>query len=71
MVGRLTCLMMGAVDKFDNAFFYTAPSEAAAMDPQQMMLHEIAYEAIESTGISLERFRGTDTAVFAGRSAHR
>ena len=54
------------IDKFDNAFFYTMPNEAIAMDPQQRMLLEIAYEAIESAGIPLDDFTGTDTAVYAG-----
>jgi len=54
------------IDKFDNSFFYTTPQEAIAMDPQQRMLLEIAYEAIESAGIPLDDFMGTDTAVFAG-----
>lgn len=54
------------IDKFDNAFFYITPLEAVAMDPQQRMLLEIAYEAIESAGIPLDDFAGTDTAVFAG-----
>ena len=54
------------IDKFDNAFFYITPLEAVAMDPQQRMLLEIAYEAIENAGIPLDDFAGTDTAVFAG-----
>ena len=54
------------IDKFDNAFFYITPTEAIAMDPQQRMLLEIAYEAIESAGIPLDDITGTDTAVFAG-----
>lgn len=54
------------IDKFDNAFFYITPQEAIAIDPQQRMLLEIAYEAIESAGIPLDAFSGTDTAVFAG-----
>ena len=37
------------------------------MDPQQRMLLEICYEAVENTGISLEKFSGTDTAVYAGK----
>ncbi|KAL8864818.1 MAG: hypothetical protein Q9198_009625, partial [Flavoplaca austrocitrina] len=36
------------VDKFDNAFFYVSPNEAASMDPQQRMLLEVSYEAIEN-----------------------
>ncbi|KAL8924113.1 MAG: hypothetical protein Q9208_004250 [Pyrenodesmia sp. 3 TL-2023] len=50
------------VDKFDNAFFHVTPSEATAMDPQQRMLLEVSYEAIENAGIPLEDFVGTDTA---------
>ncbi|KAL8860928.1 MAG: hypothetical protein Q9178_002683 [Gyalolechia marmorata] len=38
------------VDKFDNAFFYVSPNEAASMDPQQRMLLEVSYEAIENAG---------------------
>ncbi|KAI4220335.1 MAG: hypothetical protein LQ349_008111, partial [Xanthoria aureola] len=56
-----------AVDKFDNAFFHVTPTEAASMDPQQRMLLEVSYEAIESAGIPLDRFTGTNTAVFTGR----
>lgn len=54
------------IDKFDNAFFYITPMEAVAMDPQQRMLLELAYEAVENAGIPLDAFAGTDTAVFAG-----
>ena len=56
-----------AIDKFDNAFFQTTTMEAVAMDPQQRMLLEVCYEATESAGIPLERFVGTDTAVYAGK----
>ncbi len=54
------------IDKFDNAFFYVTPLEAIAMDPQQRMLLELAYEAMENAGIPLDRFSSTDTAIFAG-----
>lgn len=56
----------GCIDKFDNGFFHVTPQEAVAMDPQQRMLLEIAYETIESAGVPLDEFMGTDTAVFAG-----
>ena len=54
------------IDKFDNVFFHVPPQEAIAIDPQQRMLLEVAYEAIKSAGIPLDQFAGTDTAVFAG-----
>ena len=54
------------IDKFDNIFFHIPPQEVIAMDPQQRMLMEVAYEAIESAGIPLDSFTGSDTAVFAG-----
>ena len=54
------------IDKFDHAFFHTTPIEAIAMDPQQRMLLEVAYETIENAGIPMEDFVGTDTAVYAG-----
>lgn len=59
------------IDRFDNAFFRVTPQEAIAIDPQQRMLLEIAYEAIESAGIPLDKFVGTDTVVFAGVYAGR
>ncbi|RDW80856.1 hypothetical protein BP5796_05554 [Coleophoma crateriformis] len=54
------------IDRFDHAFFQVTPVEASAIDPQQRMLLEIAYEVIESAGIPLDDFMGTNTAVFAG-----
>ncbi|KZM21157.1 transferase [Ascochyta rabiei] len=51
---------------FDAEFFGINPVEAKAMDPQQRLLLEVVYEAIESAGLSLDRMRGSDTAVFAG-----
>jgi acyl transferase domain-containing protein len=51
---------------FDAEFFGINPVEAKAMDPQQRLLLEVVYESIESAGLSLDRMRGSDTAVFAG-----
>ena len=65
-VNRAYMLDNSVIDKFDNMFFHIPPQEAIAMDPQQRMLMEVACEAIESAGIPLDAFTGSDTAVFAG-----
>ena len=54
------------VDKLDIVFFHVPPSEAIAMDRQQRLLLEVVYEAMETAGIPLDKFTGTNTAVFAG-----
>lgn len=38
------------VDAFDHRFFKKSSREAATMDPQQRILLEVAYQAIESSG---------------------
>jgi amino acid adenylation domain-containing protein len=62
-------LMDGDVSKFDNGFFAIGGHEAAAMDPQQRVLLEVAYEAFENAGITLESLRGSDTAVYASTTS--
>ena len=36
------------VGRFDAPFFSITPSEAKAMDPQQRMMLEVTYEAVEN-----------------------
>ena len=41
---------LDAVGAFDNRFFRISPREAKSMDPQQRIMLELAYEALQSSG---------------------
>ncbi|KAE8384005.1 ketoacyl-synt-domain-containing protein [Aspergillus alliaceus] len=52
------------ISRFDAPFFNISPAEAKAMDPQIRLLLESAYEAFESSGMTLSQLQGTDTAAY-------
>ena len=58
------------VDSFDHAFFRTNPKEALNMDPQQRVLLELAYQAVDSSGYlgSHRRESGDPVGCFIGAS---
>lgn len=54
------------IRQFDAPFFKINPREAEAMDPQQRILLETVYEALESGGFAIDRMHGSDTCVYVG-----
>ncbi|KAL8722876.1 MAG: hypothetical protein Q9225_000709 [Loekoesia sp. 1 TL-2023] len=58
------------VGNFDHAFFNTNPKEALNMDPQQRILLELAYQAMESSGYlrTHQRESGDPVGCFIGAS---
>ncbi|TVY48035.1 Polyketide synthase-nonribosomal peptide synthetase [Lachnellula occidentalis] len=54
------------ISAFDADFFSINLVETGAMDPQQRMLMETVYEAIEAAGMTIEGLKNSDTGVFVG-----
>lgn len=67
-----TCSIAGGflsdLELFDAGYFAISPREAAAMDPKQRILLELAVEAVDDAGIDRTVLAGSDTAVFVGQS---
>ncbi len=57
--------VLDGAELFDAFFFGATPREAEAMDPQQRVLLECAWEALESAGYDSNRFHNP-IAVYAG-----
>src|SRR3954451_6520516 len=54
------------VTGFDADFFGISPREAEAMDPQQRVMLEVAWEALEHAGIAPDQLAGFRAAVMMG-----
>ncbi|MFE3167768.1 acyltransferase domain-containing protein [Streptomyces sp. NPDC059224] len=52
------------IDQFDPLFFGISPREAVQMDPQQRLILELAWEALEDAGVAPHSLVDSDTGVF-------
>lgn len=59
------------VASFDNRFFRKSAREAASMDPQQRLMLEVAYQALESSGyfVPSSASRKSNVGCFVGTSS--
>lgn len=62
-------ILYSRFNEFDYKFFGITESEADFMDPQQKLLLQCTYRALEDAGIAMESISGTRTGVYIGTFA--
>lgn len=70
--GKMTSRWGGfldSIDQFDPGFFGLSPREASRMDPQQRLVLEVAFEALERAGLTREQLNGSQTGVYIASTA--
>ena len=61
-------LDLDVLDRFDAAFFRISPVEAQLLDPQQRLILETSWRALEDAGIDPDGLKDSLTGVYAGIS---
>lgn len=58
--------LIDEVDRFDPAFFGLSDDEARLCDPQERMVMQALYHALQHAGLRADTLRGTRTGLFLG-----
>lgn len=58
------------IDQFDYSFFHISPKEAKLMDPNQRLLLENAYKAVENAGYGGKALKGKSIGVYVAYNAN-
>ncbi|MCE9672544.1 SDR family NAD(P)-dependent oxidoreductase [Myxococcus stipitatus] len=66
MVVREGGFLSQPIAAFDCEFFNLSPREASYVDPQQRLMLEVSWEALEDAGIAPGSLAGSDTGVYVG-----
>ncbi len=68
-VGKMTSRWGGFlqnIEQFEPSFFGISPREAASVDPQERLLLETTWEALERAGLKPDSLMGSNTGVYMG-----
>jgi acyl transferase domain-containing protein len=57
---------LSSVDQFDPAFFHISPREAESLDPQQRLVLEVAWEALQHARLDPLALSASPTGIFLG-----
>lgn len=58
------------IDRFDATFFGISPREAEVMDPQQRLMLETCWQALEDAGVPAKSLAGSRIGTYFGASWH-
>jgi acyl transferase domain-containing protein len=62
----MSAALLHGIEDFAAGFFHITPREALCMDPQQRLILETSYEAVQRAGLDAQSAALRDTGVFVG-----